>query len=150
MESTGEYLPLMEDRSEVIWAPKRQQSLLETLIPQLKSFAKAAETWHAGPSINMSAKPNVIFKDESGTFSWNVANSNCTTFSNTHSKSDLLTDTGNVSGTKPNGGGYGIGGGIHCGIKNGPGSWNVTPQWPFRQGHIRTYLNAKKPHRRKY
>jgi hypothetical protein len=141
----SQYMPLMEDRSVVKWAPERSRPLWETLIPQLKSLANSAEAWDAGLSATLTAAPQVIFEDESATLSWNVVGANCVNMAFGHHSHGLVADTSNVSGTKTGGGGWGGGGTPPCGIQNGPGSSNVTSQMTNGPSHARASLRAESP-----
>lgn len=141
----SQYLSLMRDRSVAIWTPERSRPLWETLIPQLKSLATTAETWNAGPSATLSAVPHVIFEDEAATLSWSIANANCASMGHTTHRTRLHADTSNISGTKPDGGGFGAGATPSCWLQNGSGSWIVMPQVTYGPSHLRAWLRAESP-----
>ena len=140
-----QYLPQMEDRSFVKWTSMNHRPLWEALLPQLRSLAKTAATWNAGPTVTLTASPQVIFEDESSTLSWSLANSNCASSGLSHHKTGLVIDTSSYSGTRRGGGGFGAGSSLPCGVQNGTGSWEVTSKVTSGPSHARAWLNASSP-----
>jgi hypothetical protein len=128
-----QFLPQMEDPSQLAWVELSIND--ELVIP--------GEVWHAGspPNLSLSASPQVIFIDENATLSWKVTNANCATMGFTKRSTDLVADGSNISGTKPQGGGWGAGGMPHCGLTQMSGSWKISGQ-SYGHGHQVHWLSA--------
>lgn len=124
-----QYLPQMAAPSHVAWMalPDAQDRVIpfERLVFQPPD----GNVWHAGtpPALSLTAGPQVIFTDETATLSWSVANANCATMGSTKHVITLVAD-GNITGTKPQGGGFGAGGMPTCGLTQLTGSWAIPGQ----------------------
>lgn len=94
-----------------------------------------------GPPISMNVTAQVIFTDESSLITWNVPNATCVSTSFQADKTTLVPDATVFSGSKYDGGSWGVGGSPLCTGPN-PGSWNLMgQQWGPR--HIEAHVSAK-------
>lgn len=111
-----QFLPQMEDPSQLAWVELSINDELTVLLDQLVLKLHTGEVWHAGspPNLSLSASPQVIFTDENATLSWKITNANCAQLGVTMNRTDLVVDGSNISGTKPQGGGWGSGGMPPC------------------------------------
>ncbi len=82
----------MSEKNVVIWRPEPAAEMLTPV------------SWHAGPSVSLSASRVVAFDNESVRFSWDVRNASCAqrTFGASHTR--LAPDTSQNSGTAVVGG----------------------------------------------